>query len=319
MAKTPSWADRIGRRVKLRDLHLLEAVAEARSMTKAAAKLAISVPVVSKAVADLECAVGVPLLDRSPHGVAPTDYGRALLSRCGAAFHELRQGIVEIEALADPAAGEVRIGSTAPLSASFVATVIDRLSDRYPRMRFHLAVADTERLYHSLADRQVDFLIARQYGYGPLADDQLRFEPLYDDPFVVAAGADHALARRRKLRLAELVEEAWALPPAQSPPGIFLVNAFRASGLELPRPKVTTFPYAVRSALLATGRFLTILPRSVLRFPAKHPFLAELPVRLPITSGPIGAATLQGRTLNPVAQRFIEWARQIAKDKIRPG
>ncbi|MGA8900112.1 LysR family transcriptional regulator [Bradyrhizobium sp.] len=313
MAKSASWADRIGRRVKLRDLHVLEAVAEAHSMTKAAAKLAISVPVVSKAIADLEHAVGAPLLDRSPHGVTPTDYGRALLERCGAAFHELRQGIVEIEALADPAAGEVRIGSTAPLSASFVTTVIDQLSHRYPRMTFHLAVSETELLYQHLAERKVDFLIARQYGYGPLADDQVRFEPLYDDPFVVAAGANHPLVRRRKLRLAELVEEAWALPPAQSPPGTFLLNAFRASGVELPRAKVTTFPYAVRSALLATGHFLTILPRSVLRFPAKHPFLVELPVRLPITSGPIGAATLRTRTLNPVAQRFIEWARHVAR------
>src|SRR5262249_27653908 len=128
------WSDRIGRRIKLRDLHVLQAVAHAGSMTKAANELAISVPVVSKAIADLEHTVGVPLLDRSPQGVEPTAYGRALMHRSVIAFEELRQGIKDIEFLTDPTAGEVRIGTTPPLSASFVLAVIDRLSRRYPRI-----------------------------------------------------------------------------------------------------------------------------------------------------------------------------------------
>ena len=96
------WADRIGRRIKLRDLHVLHAVAQAGSMTKAAGDLAISVPVVSKAIAELEHTIGVPLLDRSPKGVEPTAYGRALLRRGLVAFDELRQGVRDIEFLADP-------------------------------------------------------------------------------------------------------------------------------------------------------------------------------------------------------------------------
>ena len=91
------WADRIGRRIKLRDLHVLHAVVQSGSMTKAARELAISVPVVSKAIAELEHTVGVPLLDRSPQGVEPTAYGRALLRRGLAAFDELRQGMKDIE------------------------------------------------------------------------------------------------------------------------------------------------------------------------------------------------------------------------------
>jgi len=101
------WTERIGRRVKLRDLHVLQAVVQSGSMTRAANDLAISVPVVSKAIADLEHTVGVQLLDRSSQGVQPTAYGRALLSRSLVAFDELRQGIKDIEFLADPTAGEV--------------------------------------------------------------------------------------------------------------------------------------------------------------------------------------------------------------------
>jgi Bacterial regulatory helix-turn-helix protein, lysR family len=69
------WADRIGRRLKLRDLHVLFAVAQWGSMAKAAQHLAVSQPVVSAAIADLERAVGVRLLDRSRRGVEPTIYG----------------------------------------------------------------------------------------------------------------------------------------------------------------------------------------------------------------------------------------------------
>ena len=106
------WSDRIGRRIRLRDLHILLAVVQCKSMAKAAKQLAISRPVVSKVIADLEDVLGVCLLDRDRHGAEPTAYGAALLKRGSAAFDELREGVKDIELLADPTAGEVRIGST---------------------------------------------------------------------------------------------------------------------------------------------------------------------------------------------------------------
>jgi DNA-binding transcriptional LysR family regulator len=84
------------------------AVVETGSMAKAADELAISRPVVSRTISDLEHTLGVRLVDRTPKGVEPTLYGRALLKRSRAVFDELRQGVNEIEALADPDAGELR-------------------------------------------------------------------------------------------------------------------------------------------------------------------------------------------------------------------
>src|SRR5262245_23846945 len=219
------WSDRIGRRIKLRDLHMLQAVAHAGSMTKAAGQLAISVPVVSKAIADLEHTVGVPLLDRSPQGVEPTAYGRALLHRGLAAFNELRQGVADIEFLSDPTTGEVRVASTAPLAASFVCGVIDRLAQRYPRIVFHPTVADNEAMRRGLQERSFDLLIGRRFG--PLADEQLEFETLYDNPYVVMAGANNPWVRRRKVKLAELLGEPWVLPPPDSAVGSFIGEALR--------------------------------------------------------------------------------------------
>src|SRR3954452_5839563 len=96
------WLDGIGRGLNLRDLHILMAVAKSGSMGRAAADLAISPPSISKAIADVEHAVGLRLLDRGPHGIEPTIYGRALLNCGTAVLDELRQGVKALEFLTDP-------------------------------------------------------------------------------------------------------------------------------------------------------------------------------------------------------------------------
>ena len=94
--------ERIERRLKLHDVRVLMSVVQAGSMHKAAERLATSQPAVSRAIADLEHALGVRLLDRSPNGVRPTRYGEAILKRGLAVFDELRQGLKDIEFLSDP-------------------------------------------------------------------------------------------------------------------------------------------------------------------------------------------------------------------------
>jgi DNA-binding transcriptional LysR family regulator len=119
--------ERIERRLKLHDLRVLMSVVDGGSMGKAAKRLATSQPAVSRAIADLEYSLGVRLLDRGPRGIVPTPYGRALIRRSMAAFDELRQGVKDIEFLADPTAGEVRIASLIITAAGLLAGVIDKL------------------------------------------------------------------------------------------------------------------------------------------------------------------------------------------------
>src|SRR5665213_2666911 len=97
--------DRIGRRMKLHDLHVLMVVTQAGSMSKAAALLNTGQPAISRSIADLERALGVRLLDRNRHGIAPNAYGRALLDGATVVFDDLRQTVRNIEFLADPTIG----------------------------------------------------------------------------------------------------------------------------------------------------------------------------------------------------------------------
>ena len=150
-----NWARRIGRRVTLRDLHVLLEVTQRGSMAKAAAHLAVSQPAISKAIADLERAVGVRLLDRGPGGIEPTAFGRVLVGRALAVFDELRQGINELEFLADPTAGEVRIGCPESIAAGLLPAVVEHFTRQYPRMVLRVAQAQTVTAeYSELRERE---------------------------------------------------------------------------------------------------------------------------------------------------------------------
>jgi DNA-binding transcriptional LysR family regulator len=245
------WSERIGRRIRLRDLHILLAVVQYGSMAKAAEHLAISRPVISRAINDLEHVLGVRLLERDRHGAEPTIYGAALLKRGAIVFDELRESVKDIEFLADPTAGEVRIGCHPFLAPTFIAAVIDRFSQHYPRIVFRLVATQAEILYRELNERNVDFLVAQRLG--PLADEKLGFEIVYDDAYVVIAGAQNLWVRRRRVKLAELVNESWALPPPESVLGSMAMKAFRASGLDYPRTTVfIAAPAEPRISLVAS-------------------------------------------------------------------
>jgi DNA-binding transcriptional LysR family regulator len=306
------WNDRIGRRIKLSDLHILLAVAHTGSMAKAAQALAVSHPVISRSISDLEHALGVRLLERNPRGVELTNCGQAILTRSHAAFDELRQGVKDIEFLSDPDAGEVRIGTSPPLAASFVFTIIERLSRRYPRITFRVAEGASQRAHgQSLKERAVDLLIFRKVA--SVIDEETSFELLFESPYVVAAGASNPLVRRRRIELAELMNEPWTLPAPDDAFGWFVTDAFRAAGLDHPRATVFTSALEMRANLLRTGRYLSIIPEFWLQLPDRHPFLKKLPVELPIAAAPIGIVALKNRKPSPVVQRFIDCARDVAK------
>ena len=156
------WEDRIGKRLKLRDLHVLSAVVQWGTMAKAARHLAVSQPVVSAAIADLEHTIGVRLLDRSRRGIEPTIYGRALLKHGTVAFDALKQGIKEIEFLADPTAGELHIGCPEWIAAGLLPVIIDRMLKKYPGIVFRVDQTITAtRDFRELRERSLDLVMGR--------------------------------------------------------------------------------------------------------------------------------------------------------------
>src|SRR5262245_48130426 len=301
--------DRIERRLKLHDLRVLISVVEAGSMSKAAERLGTAQPALSRSIAELEHALGVQLLDRGPRGVEPTDYGRALIKRGVAVFDELRQGVKDIEFLSDPTAGELRIGAGEAVANGPALAVIERLSRQYPRISIHLVTGGVEKLCDELAKRTIEMAIVRLAE--PVFDRQFVVENLFDDPFVIVAGARNPWTRRRRIQLAELANEPWVLLPFDTLAGALVAAGFRASGVDPPRATVFTQSLSVRNRLLATGRFLGALPG--LRLPDPQHSIKALPLELPGTRRPVGIITLTARTLSPLAQLFAARIRATIK------
>jgi DNA-binding transcriptional LysR family regulator len=312
MESTMQWADRIGRRLKLRDVHILLAVVEVGTIAGAAKRLAISQPVVSKAIADLEHTLGVRLLERSRLGVVATPYGQALLQSGLSAFDELRRGVQEIEFLSDPTAGEVRVGATEPMVVGLLPAVISRLCRRHRRLTVDVVQAPTAATLHrELRERSVDFVIGR---LAPASiEKDMSAEVLFNDPISVVTGSRSRWSTRRPLDLAELMEEWWVLPRPDAPASAIIAETFRARGLGLPRAAVLCNSIQLQNALLATGPFLTLLPRSLLHFGAKRLSIKVLPVKLPALQGPVGILMLKNRTPSPVARLLIDGIHEMAK------
>jgi DNA-binding transcriptional LysR family regulator len=313
MAGAVKWDARIGGRMRLRDLHILLAVAQHRTMAKAAADLGISQPAVSEAVAGLEHALGVRLFERGRRGIEPTAYGNALLKSATAAFDELRQGVRQIEFLSDPNAGELRIACPESIASGLLGPVVKRMSARHPRVRLFVEQALTQPLFPQLDNRQVDLVLTR---WGPPLGERdraraLNVEILFNDRIRLAAGKRSPWARRRKIDLADLAEARWITVPSNDIGGAALANAFRARGLKPPPIAVTTYSIHLRYSLASTDAFIAAIPESVLRFNPQG--LHELPIDLPLPPWPVAIVTAKDRTPNPAVNRFIECARHVAK------
>jgi DNA-binding transcriptional LysR family regulator len=279
-------------------------------MAKAAAHLSVSQPAVSKAIAEMEHTLGIRLLDRTAQGVEPNLYGRALLKWATVVFDDVKQGVAEIEFLADPTAGELRLGATEPIIAGLLPPIIEQLRRRRPRISINVKQVTATQQYRELRERNVDLVLGR---IPQPIDEDIEAEILFHERTLVVAGLDNRWGSRRKISLAELINEPWALPPPDTVVGALIAKGFRASGLDVPRTNVVTVSIQLYGALLASGCYLAICPASMLRFSGKRLRLKALPVELPIPPWPVAITTLKNRTISPVAELFIECTREVAK------
>jgi DNA-binding transcriptional LysR family regulator len=315
MSKIVDWDGHIGRRLRLRDLRVFLVVMQSGSLARAAAQLRVTQPAVSQVIAELEHNVGAKLFDRGRRGVEPTVYAHALLSRSRAAFDELRQGLRDIEFLADAGAGELRIGASTGTMDVWLPSLVHRFSQRYPRVVVYIEEVPRPAMDVSgLRDRKLDLILGRLML--PLTDNamaDLSIESLLHDQLVIAAGRHNRWARRSKVDLADLIDEPWVLPPVDSWNYRGLAEAFAARGLSPPHSTLVALSTHLRIHLLAHGPHLTSLASSTVLLNENRQQLKILPIDLPIRPWHLAVLRLANRTLSPIVDRFVECAREVAR------
>jgi DNA-binding transcriptional LysR family regulator len=158
-----------------------------------------------------------------------------------------------------------------------------------------------------LRDRSVDLLVGRLFR--PQLDNDIQSESLFQELYVVVAGAKNRWTSCRKIKLPDLVNEPWVLLPQSHFLMPRFLEAVRAKGVDAPRATVTTVSLHVRNHLLSTGRFWSYVQlRASTRWQTMgHQGTADLTVEVP----PVAILTLKKRTLGPAAQLFIKYAKAM--------
>lgn len=298
------------KRVTLRDLRLLLAVARAGSIMKAAGEIGLTQPALSKAIAELERTFAVRLFDRSNRGVNVTPHGEVLLRRATGIFEELRHAVDELHVLAGAERGELRLGATPAACAGLLPHVIGMARKHRPGFQFQVSELESGRLAGEVAHRSVDLGIGREH-LGQSED--LEFERLFDDRLFIVAGTQHPLANKNSVTLKETASHPWVLPASDQGVAIHLDAQFRLQGASLPPPAVKTMSMLVRYELVASHAHLTVMYGSILRFARLPREIRVLPVDLP-AGIPVGFLRLRNRTLAPAAEAFA----QMVRDAVRP-
>jgi DNA-binding transcriptional LysR family regulator len=321
MGKALDWDSRIGRRLRLRDLHILFAVVEHGSMSGAGFHLNMSQSAVSQAIAALEDALQVRLLDRTPRGVEPTMYAEAIMRRGRVAFDELRSGIKDVEFLADAARGEVRIACSDLLAGGILAPVIEAFSREHPQVAFEVLQSNAfGREFLELRGRKADLeLSILPRPLEPGLGDDLKVEFLFDEQICLAVGAQSRWARRKKIDFADVTDAYWITPFSGATAERALKDAFRVRGLAPPRIVVKTVSGHLRNFLCARGHFIALVPKSFLLINADTTGLKILPIELPMSPLPVVMITLKDRTLSRTAELFLDCARDTAKSFGQPS
>ena len=203
------------------------------------------------------------------------------------------------------------------ISSSILSPIIKTMMARYPKVRIWVEpeILRSKPHYPQLENREVDLLITRLNASElEKTPRTVKVEVILNDRIRLAVDKNCVLARRRKIKLAELAQERWIAVPSDDIGGAVLVDAFRAEGLEPPSINVTTYSVHLRNSLASGDNFIAALPESVLFFNKKY--LRELPVDLPEPLWPIVIATRNGGSTNAIVERFVVCAREIAASTI---
>lgn len=305
----PNWFLRA--RLKTRQLLLLIALDDERNIHRAAEVLCMTQPAASKQLKDLEDMLDVKLFERHPRGMEPTLYGETMIRHARMALTSLSAAHDDIVALKHGLSGQVEVGVIMTPAMGLLPRAIARVKEQAPRLRIGVHLESSKKLLELLHRGMLDFMIGRI-----MEEDggELHYEELSVEPVCAVARLGHPLAQADNLKLADLADQSWILPP----PGSVLRHRwelmFRRAALEPPANVVDTTALLLITALLQQTDSLHVMPVEVARYYASLKVLAILPIELPCHMDAFGIITREGHLMSPGARQLLHEVRLAARD-----
>jgi DNA-binding transcriptional LysR family regulator len=287
----------------LKRMRILREVAERRSFSAAGDALFLSQSAVSQQVATLEREVGMRLLDRTREGPKLTDAGQVLVGHAEAAIARLEEAERELAAIAGLEGGELRLASFPSASATILTEAVSLFHRRHPMVRLAVADAEPEDSLPRLRAGEIDLALSFDYPSVPVeAERDLDRTLLLTESMHLALPADHPLASRTTVPLAELADHTWLCGSLPSTCGEVVIAACRTAGFE-PEVGFETDDYNVMQGFIAAGLGMTLLPDLVL--PTLRSDLVVRPTDPPAPERRVWAATRGVGSRSPATEEMV--------------
>ena len=260
---TPALPARFAQ-LRLRDLMLLEHVAELGSLTAAAVRMHVTQSAITQALQSLEEAFGRPLVTRGrrgQRGVDLTPAGTAALMHLRVARHELEAARA---AAADPGTLELRVGALPLTLVRPLPDALARLRQRLPHVHVYLSEDTVPNLWRQMEAGEFDAIVCRLPALSeqPRLPEGVAHRTVGQESLVLVCGRRHPIARRRKPSPAHMREHDWVLPPDGSYTRLAIEQLFLRAGLKGPRAAITSMNFYANLHLVAGGSLLAVAPRS---------------------------------------------------------
>jgi DNA-binding transcriptional LysR family regulator len=292
--------------VTLRQLRVFQSVARSRNFSRTGEAVGLTQPAVSRAIGELEHAMGLRLLDRTTREVALTEAGRSLAARLDRVLDELDATLDDVAGLADAEGGKVRVASSPTLSAYLMPGCIAACARAAPRVRFLLLDRIQQDVLASVRGGEVDFGVVVE----PPEVDDLDCEGILRDPFVLVTPQQHRFARSASVRWKALDGASLVLLDNASGSRRYVDEALARHGVSCKVEQELGHPTTVFQ-MVEAGIGLTVMPRLAVP-PAGLPGLAVRPL-LPRLERTVMLVRRHDRALSPVAERV--W--RIVSDTVR--
>ena len=306
----------LARRLRLQQLMVFEQAVASGSLLAAAGELAMTQPAVSKSIQELEAQVGGALFVRGKRGVALTEFGRRFEPHAASVLAELRQLAETLNTTHAGARGQVVVGTLISASAALLPEAIVRLRRGAPDVVVTVRVGPNTLLFPLLARGELDVVVGALPGPAALAaagtePARLAHQPLYEEALRVVVSAQHPLARRRKLVLAELMALDWIVPTPDSMAWPSVRAFFGAAGL--PARRIESVSILTNLALLAGGSMVALMPQAAAERFAQLGQLAVLPIRGLGAFGAVGYTVRADRAPSAATERFLAALRAVGE------
>ena len=294
-------------RLKLRHLVLVATIAEQGSVVRAAERLRVTQPVVTRGLRELEAILGVELFDRGPRGVTPTIYGSAFLTHAQAVLTQVRQAGQHITELREGRAGTVTVGTHLAGSTVLLPRAIARLKRARRGLRVIVREATPDVLLADLLVGRIDLTVGR---LAPRDDgDRTARIPLYQEPVRLVTRAGHPALSSPDRALPQLMDYPWVLPVDQTALRGELEEVFFAQGLPLPADLVECTSMPTLRSLLLDSDAIAAVPMLIAE---EDDRLALLDTPLRSISRLVGVTVARNRAPSPGAELLLEQLRAAA-------